>query len=120
MHVEELQTADRPWEIPNDEDRSVLPQLEVDGPSGFDAVVGSFKAKTGIGVDAIHPSMWSRISEKGEQLYTDLLNDVERTLTWLAPIQTLIYFRLESDPSDSCHQSWECGNGCASPFWING
>ena len=78
MHVEELQTADRPWETPNEED---LPQLEVDGPSGFDAVVGSFKAKTGIGVDAIHPSMWSRISEKDKQLYTDLLNDVERTLT---------------------------------------
>ena len=54
----------RPWETPNGEDMSVLPQLEVDGPSGFDAVVGSFKAKTGIGVDAIHPSMWSRISEK--------------------------------------------------------
>ena len=47
---------------------------------------------TGIGVDAIHPSMWSRISEKGKQLYTDLLNDVERTLTWPAQIQTLIYF----------------------------
>ena len=63
---------DRPWETPNGEDMSVLPQLEVDRPSGFDAVVGSFKAKTGIGVDAIHPSMWSRISEKGKQLYTDL------------------------------------------------
>ena len=43
---------------------------------GFDAVVGSFKAKTGTGVDAIHPSMWSGISEKGKQLHTDLLNDV--------------------------------------------
>ena len=76
-HVEELQTADRPWEeTPNGEDMSVLPQLEVDGPSGFDAVVGSFKTKTGIRVDAIHPSMWSRISEQGKQLYTDLLNDV--------------------------------------------
>ena len=69
-----------------------LPQLEVDGPSGFDAAVGSFKAKTGIGVDAIRPSVWSRISEKGQQLYTGLLNDVERTLTWPAQIQTLIYF----------------------------
>ena len=65
VHVKELQTADRPWETPDGEDMSALPQLEVDGPSGFDAVVGSFKAKTGIGVDAIHPSMWSRISEKG-------------------------------------------------------
>ena len=52
---------------------------------------GSFKATTGIGVDAIHPSMWSRISEKRKQLYTDLLKDVERALTWLAQIQTLIY-----------------------------
>ena len=68
---------------------SVLPQLEVDGPSGFDAVVGSFKAKTGIGVDAIHPSMW----------HTDLLNDVERTLTWHAPIQTLIYFLVPKTPT---------------------
>ena len=81
VHVEELQTADRPWQTPNGEDMSVLPQLEVNGPSGFNAVVGSFKAKTGIGVDAIHPSMLWRISEKGKQLYTDLLNDVERTLT---------------------------------------
>ena len=88
---------------------SVLPQLEVDVPSGFNAVVGSFKAKTAIGVGAVHPSMWSRIcfnavvgsfkaktaigvgavhpsmwsriSEEGKQLYTDLLSDVERTLT---------------------------------------
>ena len=65
----------------------MLSQLEVDGPSGFDAVVGSFKAKTGIVT-----SMWSRISGKSKQLYTDLLDDVERTLTWPAQIQTLIYF----------------------------
>ena len=61
MHIEKLQNADRLWETPNEEDMSVLPQLEVDGPSGFDAVVGSFKATTVIGVDAIHPSVWSRI-----------------------------------------------------------
>ena len=98
----------------------MLPQLEVDGLSGFDAVVGSFKAKTGIGVDAIHPSMWSRISEKGKQLYTDLLNDVERTLTWPAQIQTLIYFLVPKTPTgDSRHSSCECGNACVSPFWIN-
>ena len=77
----------------------VLPQLEVDGPPGFDAVVGSFKAKTGIGVDAIHPAMWSRISEKGKQLYTDLLNDVERTLTWPVQIQTLMYFLVPKTPT---------------------
>ena len=46
VHVEELQNADRPWETPNGEDMSVMPQLEVEGPSGFDAVVGSFKANT--------------------------------------------------------------------------
>ena len=68
--------AERPWETPNDEDMSVLPQLEVDGPSGFDAVVGSFKAKTRIGVDAIHPSVWSHLGE-GRR-------GVERTLTWPA------------------------------------
>ena len=99
VHVEELKTGDRPWETPNDEDMSVLLQLEVDGLSGFDAVVGSFKAKTGIGVDAIHSSMWSRISEMGEQLYTDLLNDVERTLTWPAHVQTLIYFLVPKTPT---------------------
>ena len=88
-----------PWEIPNDEDMSVLLRLEVVGPSGFDALVGSFKATTGIGVGAIHPSTWSRISEKGKQLYTDLLNDVERTLTWPAPIQTLIYFVVPKTPT---------------------
>ena len=99
VHVEELQTADRPWETPNEEDMSVLHRLEVYGPSGFDAVVGSFKPKTGIGVGAIHPSMWSRISEKGEQLYTDLLNDVERTLTWPAKIQTLICFLVPKTPT---------------------
>ena len=60
VHIEELQNADRPWESPNGDDMSALPQLEVEGPSGFDAVkVGSFR----------------------KQLYTDLLNDVERTLT---------------------------------------
>ena len=84
---------------PNGEDMSVLPRLEVDGPSGFNAVVGSFKAKTGIGVDAIHPSMWSRISVKGKQLYTDLLNDVERTLTWPAQIQTLIHVLVPKTPT---------------------
>ena len=88
-----------PWETPNGEDMSAMPQLEVEGPSGFDAVVGSFKAKTGIGVDAIHPSVWSRISAKGKQLYTDLLNDVERTLTWPAQIQTLIYFLVPKTPT---------------------
>ena len=77
---------------------------------------------TGIGVDAIHPSMWSRISEKGNQLHTDLF-----TLTWPAQIQTLIYFwfprhRLESDPSDSRHQSCECGERMRKPIldqWMN-
>ena len=51
------------------------------------------------GVDAIHPSMWSRISKQGKQLYTDMLNDVERTLTWLAQIQTLIYFLVPKTPT---------------------
>ena len=32
--------------------------------TGFAAVVSSFKPMTGIGVDAVHPSVWSRISEK--------------------------------------------------------
>ena len=32
-------------QTPNGEDVSVLLQLEVDGPSGFDAVVGSFRPK---------------------------------------------------------------------------
>ena len=66
VHVEELQTADRPWEIPNDDDMAVLRQLEVDGPSGVD---------------------------------TDLLKDVERTLTWLAQFQTLIYFLVPKIPT---------------------
>ena len=66
--------GDRPWETPDREDTSELPQLAVDGLPGFNAAVGSFKAKTGMGVDAIHPSKWSRISEKGTQLYTDLSN----------------------------------------------
>ena len=104
---------------------SALTQLEVEGPSGFDAVVGSFKAKTGIGVDAIHPSVWSRISVKGEQLYTDLLNDVERTLTWPAQIQTLIYFLVPKTPTGerpiglmpSIVRVWE---RMRKPFWING
>ena len=37
-----------------------------------------------------HRDLASQI--RGFQLFTDLLNDVERTLTWLAQIQTLIYF----------------------------
>ena len=45
-------TADRPWETSDCEGTSALPQLTVDGPSCFDAVVDSFKPKTGIGVDA--------------------------------------------------------------------
>ena len=75
VHIEELQNADRPWETPNGQDMSALPQLEVEGPS------------------------WSRISVKGKQLYTDLLNDVERTLTWPAQIQTLIYFLVPKTPT---------------------
>ena len=43
--------------------------------------------------------MWLRISEKGEQLYTDLLDDVERTLTWPAQTQTLIYFLVPKTPT---------------------
>ena len=62
-------------------------------------MAGSFKAKTGIGVDATHPSTWSRISDKGKLLCTDLLNDVERTLTWSAQIQTLIYFLIPKAPT---------------------
>ena len=75
------------------------PSSKLRGRLVFDAVVGSFKAKTGIGVDAIHPSVWSRISVKGKQLYTNLLNDVERTLTWPAQIQTLIYFLVPKTPT---------------------
>ena len=86
--------------MPNHEDASKLPQLAIDGPTGFTAVVSSFKPKTGIGVDAVHPSVWSRISEKkGKQLYTDLLHDVEHTLTWPAQIRTLIYFLVPKTPT---------------------
>ena len=65
IHIDELQGADRPRETPDHEEKSELPQRSVDGHAGFSAVVCSFKPKTGIGVDAIHPSLWSRISEKG-------------------------------------------------------
>ena len=37
--------------------------------------------------------------KRSRQLYTDLLNDVERTRTWLAPIQTLIYFLVPKTPT---------------------
>ena len=95
----EMQGADRPWEVPSVEDARELPQLAVDGPVGFAAVVGSFKPKTGIGVDAVHPSVWSSISGKGKQLFTDLLHDVELTLTWPAQIRTLIYFLVPKTPT---------------------
>ena len=73
-----------------------MPQLNVDGLAGFIAV---FKPKTGIRVDALHPSMWCRNSEKGKQLHTDVLNDVERTLTWPAQIQTLFTFLVPKTPT---------------------
>ena len=98
-HDAEMQGADRPWEEPSVSDANELPQLEVEGPTGFAAVVSSFKPKTGIGVDAIHPSVWSRISDKGKQLFTDLLHDVELTLAWPAQIQTLIYFLVPKTPT---------------------
>ena len=60
---------------------------------------GRRRPKTGIGVDAIHPSVWSRISDKGKQLFTDLLHDVELTLAWPAQIQTLIYFLVPKTPT---------------------
>ena len=43
--------------------------------------------------------MWSRISEKGKQSYTDFLNDVERTLTWPAQTETLICFLVSKTPT---------------------
>ena len=95
----EMQGADRPWEVPSTEDASELPQLAVEGPTGFAAVVSSFKPETGIGVDAIHPSAWSRISDKGKHLFTGLLHEVELTLTWPAQIQTLIYFLVPKTPT---------------------
>ena len=63
-HVNEQQEAGSPWELPGHEKTSELPLLNVDGLAGFTAVVSSFKPKTGIGVDPIHPSMWSHISEE--------------------------------------------------------
>ena len=57
IHVIGLQEAGRPWEVPDHEEMSELPQLTVEGLAGFAAAVSSFKPKTGIGVDAIHPSM---------------------------------------------------------------
>ena len=51
IYVDELQGEDRPWETPDHEEMSELPLLTVDGHAGFTAVVGSFKPKTGIGVD---------------------------------------------------------------------
>ena len=89
-HLAHLAHSRGPWEVPDHEEMSELPQLTVDGLTGFAAVVSSFKSKTGIGVDAIRPSMWSRISEKGKHVNIDLLNDVEHTLTWLAQMHTLI------------------------------
>ena len=52
----------------------------MDGLAGFAAVAGSFKPKTGIGVDAIHPRVGRASQKRCKQLHTDLLNDVERTL----------------------------------------
>ena len=91
IYVKELQEADRPWETPDHEEMSELPQLT--------GVSLQWKPKTGIGVEAIHPSMSSRISEKGQQLCSALLNDVERTLTWPAQIQTLTYFLVPKTPT---------------------
>ena len=65
IHVSDMQEADRPWEVPDHEEALKLQLLTVDGLAGFTAVVSSSKPETGVGVGAIHPSMWSRISEKG-------------------------------------------------------
>ena len=41
-----------------------------------------------------------RASQKNDkQLYTDLLIDVERTLTWPEQIQTLVYFLVPKTPT---------------------
>ena len=57
---------------PNGEDMAVLPQLEVDGPSGFDVVVGSFKAKRALVSMQLIPPCGRASQKRGEQLYTDL------------------------------------------------
>ena len=114
-HVKELQEADRPWEVPDLEETSELPLLTVDG-----------LPKTGIGVDAIHPSMWSRIPEKGKQRYTDLLNDVQRTLTWPAQVPTLSHSLVPKAPTGDRPNGLMPSTVCvgtyaqASPFWNNG
>ena len=82
---------------PNSEDMTVLPQLEVDGPSRRSGRL--VQGQNGHRSRCNSSSMWSRLSEKGKQLYIDLVNDVERTHSWPAQIQTLIDFLVPKTPT---------------------
>ena len=45
------------------------------------------------------PQCGRKSQKRGKQLYTDLLNDVEGTLTWPAQVQTLICFLVPKTPT---------------------
>ena len=77
-YVGQLQGAERSWDAPS-----------VEGETGFAAVVCSFESRTGIGVDVIHPSAWSRVSENRKTAVVDMLHTVERTRSWPTQVQTL-------------------------------
>ena len=62
-------------------------------------MVGSFKAKTGMVSMQFIPPCGRASQKRVNTSYTDLLNDVERTLTWPAQIQTLIYFFFTKTPT---------------------
>ena len=117
VHVEELQTADRP--------QTVRTRLFCLSSQLTDHLVSMRWLARSRPRRALVSMRFIPQCRQGKQLYTDLLNDVERTLTWPAQIQTLIYFLVPKTPTGerpiglmpSIVRVWERST---NPFWING
>ena len=80
-----LQLQQRPWETCQVEPMEPITAEEVWKAGSH------FKEHTGVGVDLLHPKLFSTLSRPGAQAVADLLNRVEAERQWPAHQQMLIY-----------------------------
>ena len=87
---EEAQEAPRPWLAPLPPEEEPLLALREQRVE-FRSVCRAFKARTGLGVDRVHPHLWGRTSDEGVDTVLGFLDLVEDSLLWPSQLMWLFY-----------------------------
>ena len=86
----EEQNIAKPWMLaPTPDELQELPGLTV---QSFVAAARSFKRRTGIGADAVHPRAFASLSEEGTKAVVHILQLIEQSGVWPQRLSHVYYF----------------------------